>query len=103
MAEPRFAPALFNSYLSAFLSACRTITLALQQFKHIPRFSEWYEPHRDRLKSDPLARFFLKTRNLHVHGGPAVAPLPSFKIAMLAISSESPRIVTSLRRMCSQS
>lgn len=74
MAEPKFAPALFNSYLSAFLSACRTITLALQQFKHIPRFMEWYEPHRNRLRTDPLARFFLEARNAHLHGGPSVAP-----------------------------
>jgi hypothetical protein len=74
LAEPEFAPALFNSYLSAFLSACRTITLALQQFKHIPGFVEWYEPHRIRLRTDPLAKFFIEARNDHLHGGPSVAP-----------------------------
>jgi hypothetical protein len=74
MAQPAFAPAQFNSYLSAFLSASRTITLALQQFKHILGFVEWYGPHRSRLKTDPLARFFFEARNSHIHGGPSVAP-----------------------------
>lgn len=59
-----------NYFLTAFLSACRTTTLALQQFKHIPGFEEWYKPHQDRLKSDPVARFVLEMRNSHIHGGP---------------------------------
>jgi hypothetical protein len=77
MAKVSFAPATFNSYLSAFLSACRTVTLALQQFTNIPGFLEWYEPHRDRLKTDQLAKFFLEARNDHLHGGPSVAPSAS--------------------------
>jgi len=61
----------FNCYLSAFLSASRTCTLALQQFKdEIPGFAEWYEPHRERLKASETARFLLDARNAHVHGGP---------------------------------
>ena len=75
--QPEFAPSPFNSYLSAFLSACRTITLALQQFKHTPGFVEWYEPHRNRLRTDPFAKFFLEARNDHLHGGPSVAPRAS--------------------------
>jgi hypothetical protein len=59
-----------NCYLSAYLSAARTTTLALQQFKHLPGFDEWYKPHSNRLKENPLAKFFLKARNDHVHGGP---------------------------------
>lgn len=74
MADTGFDPPTFNSYLSAFLSACRTITLALQQFTHIPGFEEWYEPHRNRLKEDRLAKFFLEARNSHLHGGPSIAP-----------------------------
>jgi hypothetical protein len=77
MADTGFAPTTFNSFLSAFLSSCRTITLALQQFIHIPGFSDWYEPHSNRLKSNRLAKFFLKARNEHLHGGPAVAPSAS--------------------------
>lgn len=61
----------FRNYLSAFLSAARTSTLALQRFKHISGFEEWYATHRESLKSDPLAKFILDTRNDHVHGGPS--------------------------------
>ena len=56
-------------YFSAFLSAARTITLALQQFAHVPGFHLYYAPHRDALKQSGLARFFLDTRNDHLHGG----------------------------------
>lgn len=70
MAEVYMDSFSFNCYFSAYLSASRTTTLALQQFKHIPGFDRWYEPHRQRLKADKLAKFFLDTRNSHVHGGP---------------------------------
>jgi hypothetical protein len=70
MAEAGMAMFDFNCYLSAFLSASRTCTLALRQFKDIPGFPEWYEPHRERLRASETAQFFLDARNLHVHGGP---------------------------------
>lgn len=57
-------------YLSAYLSASRTVTLALQQFKHLPGFEAWYEPHRKRLEASALAKFFHETRNAHAHGAP---------------------------------
>ncbi|MDO6435850.1 hypothetical protein Q4534_00460 [Cyclobacterium sp. 1_MG-2023] len=60
----------FSCYLTAFLSASRTITLALQRFKFIDGFNDWYEPHQSVLKGDPLAKFFLEIRNDNVHGGP---------------------------------
>jgi hypothetical protein len=60
----------FDYFFSAFVSAARTTTLALQQFKRLPGFDAWYGPHRERLKREPLAKFFLDTRNDHVHGGP---------------------------------
>jgi hypothetical protein len=60
----------FKWYFSAFLSASRTVTLTLQQFKHFKGFNEWYLPHQKKLSTDLLARFFLKQRNLHVHGHP---------------------------------
>lgn len=70
MAEVRTDMFGFKCYLSAYLSAGRTATLALQQFKHIPGFEEWYDPHRKALKESPIAKFFLDARNDHVHGGP---------------------------------
>lgn len=69
MSEVSFDFFEFNCYFSAFLSATRSSTLALQQFKHIPGFNDWYEHHRSELSSNELAISFLKIRNEHVHGG----------------------------------
>lgn len=80
MAESGTDMFAFKCYLSAYLSASRTTTLALQQFKSLPGFDAWYEPHRDRLKSDPLAKFLLEARNSHVHGGPH--PVSSGRFSM---------------------
>ncbi len=60
----------FSCYLTAFLSASRSITYALQRFKFLKGFNSWYEPHQSSLKEDPLAKFFLDIRNDNVHGGP---------------------------------
>lgn len=57
-------------YLSAYLAAARTATLALQRFSHIPGFASWYAPHQARLKEDALARFLFDARNDHLHGAP---------------------------------
>lgn len=70
MSEMHLDMFAFKCYLSAYLSASRTTTLALQQFKHLPGFDIWYAPHQERLKLDPLAKFLLDMRNSHVHGGP---------------------------------
>ncbi len=69
MSECKFDFAEFGFYFSAFLSAARTITLALQQFDHLSGFEEWYATHRETLKRNPIAKFFLDTRNDHLHGG----------------------------------
>jgi hypothetical protein len=60
----------FKCFFSAYLSAARTATLALQQFKNIPNFETWYGTHRQGLRKNHLAKFFLEARNSHVHGGP---------------------------------
>jgi hypothetical protein len=70
MAEIQLDMFGFKCYLSAYLSASRTTTLALQHFKHVPGFEEWYAGQQQRLKADPLAKFILDARNAHVHGGP---------------------------------
>jgi hypothetical protein len=70
----------FGCYLSAFLSAARTTTLALQRFSQvIPGFPEWYEHHSERLKVNETARFMLDTRNDHIHGGPY--PISAMRIS----------------------
>jgi hypothetical protein len=77
----------FNCYLSAYLSAARTCTLALQRFCGVvPGFAEWYEPHRQRLKSSQTARFILDTRNEHVHGG--AYPISSARISRRSATYE---------------
>lgn len=60
----------FEFYLSAYLSAARTATLALQHFNHIPGFPGWYAIHGQRLRADPVSRYLLTARNEHVHGKP---------------------------------
>ncbi len=59
----------FGFYFSAFLSAARTTTLALQHFSHVCGFDEWYAPHRAALAASSLAKQFLDLRNSHLHGG----------------------------------
>ena len=54
-----------RNYLSAFLSASRSITFVLQAaMKDIPNFEEWYELHQNKLKHNDLARYFVEVRNL---------------------------------------
>jgi len=52
-------------YLSAFLSASRSITFVLQaSISKIDGFQKWYAEQQDKLKQNELARYFLETRNL---------------------------------------
>lgn len=51
-------------YLSAFASATRSITFAIQAcLRDSPGFEEWYRPVQTRLKDDTLCRFFTAIRN----------------------------------------
>ena len=51
-------------YFSAFCSAARSVTFALQYaMSERPGFLEWYDSWRDRLGADPAARYFLGARN----------------------------------------
>ena len=57
-------------YFSAFVSATRSITFALQvTLKSIDGFALWYECERKKLKVDPLAPLFVEIRNDVVHKG----------------------------------
>jgi hypothetical protein len=54
-----------RNYISAFLSATRSITFVLKASLHdLNGFEIWYKKHEDILKASPLARFFLESRNL---------------------------------------
>jgi hypothetical protein len=79
MAEAGMDMFAFSCYLSAYLAAARTATLALQRFSHVSGFAAWYEPHQARLKTDALAKFILAVRNDHLHGGPSPLAGGSFQ------------------------
>jgi hypothetical protein len=69
----------FGCHLSAYLSAARTATLAMQHFEHVPGCTDWYQTQQAKLKSNALAKFMLEARNEHVHGGPYPIASGEFK------------------------
>lgn len=55
----------FKYTLSAFLSAARSVTFFMQkEFKRTLGFEAWYEIEQDKMKSDPVMKFFLDARNV---------------------------------------
>jgi hypothetical protein len=51
-------------YFSAFLSAARSITFALQcSMKDIKGFDDWYKIEQNRLNKDKISRYMLNARN----------------------------------------
>lgn len=51
-------------YVSAFLTATRSVTFALQaSLKNVSGFNEWYSVHQDRLRKHDLAKFCVEARN----------------------------------------
>jgi hypothetical protein len=69
MSEVRFDLLEFRFFFSAFIASARSVTLALQQFGHLDGFETWYAPHQALLRKNLRARYFLETRNAHLHGG----------------------------------
>ena len=65
IAEARGDVFRVRCYFSAFVSAARSVTFALQFVAkgNVDGFEEWYEGRRIKLESDPLARFFVERRN----------------------------------------
>lgn len=61
-------------YLSAFISAARTITFSLQSvLSKTNGFDEWYLTHQNSLKEDAVARFFHNFRRFNQHTGENLA------------------------------
>ena len=51
-------------YFSAFVSACRSITFAMQAaLAGVQGFAEWYFEKQHFLRNTPTARFFVEVRN----------------------------------------
>jgi len=52
-------------YFSAFVSAARSVTWAIQaSLSHVNGFETWYSTVQQRLQDDALSRFFVQTRNM---------------------------------------
>lgn len=59
-----------DCYFSAFVSAARSVTFAMQaSLEGVPGFKDWYDGARKQLKIDPLAPLFVEIRNEVVHTG----------------------------------
>jgi hypothetical protein len=57
-------------YFSAFVSAARSVTLALQaSLRGVAGFDTWYEEAQRQLKTHPLAPYFVEIRNHVIHTG----------------------------------
>ena len=57
-------------FCDAFTSACRSVTFAVQSVcKSIEGFEEWYAIEQNRMKNDPLLRFFHNYRTVSNHVG----------------------------------
>jgi hypothetical protein len=66
--QVNFAAAQFCA--SAFVSAARSITFAMQaSLKGHPEFESWYESRQQALKTDSLAKFFHNFRTVTQHIG----------------------------------
>jgi hypothetical protein len=54
----------FGFFVSAFVSAARSVTFVLQAvMSHYPGFDSWYPSRQSRLQQSNLARFFVELRN----------------------------------------
>jgi hypothetical protein len=62
---------IFPYYLSAFLSALRSVTWYLQkQYTHDPRFASWYPQKQAEMDADPVLKMLNRQRVAVVHREP---------------------------------
>jgi hypothetical protein len=66
MLPHRTNPVVFPYYLSAFVSALRSVTYYLQkQYAHDERFKEWYAPKQEAMKADPVLKMLHESAIQH--------------------------------------
>ena len=71
MLPHRTNPVVFPFYLSAFVSALRSITFYLQkQFAHASVFGPWYEAKQQEMRADPALKLLVEKRNTALHEEP---------------------------------
>ncbi len=65
MLAHRTNPVVFPYYLSAFVSALRSVTFYLQkQYAHRPAFGPWYAAKQQEMRADPVLRMLVEKRNM---------------------------------------
>jgi hypothetical protein len=71
MLPHRTNPVVFPYYLSAFVSALRSVTFYLQkQYAHAPAFAPWYEAKQQEMRADPVLKLLVEKRNMALHQEP---------------------------------
>jgi hypothetical protein len=71
MLPHRTNPVIFPYYLSAFVSALRSVTYYLQkQYAHDERFKDWYAQKQEAMKVDPVLKLLHDKRNTALHVEP---------------------------------
>ena len=66
---------VFKYYLSAFLSAARSVTFALQaELADRPGFRDWYADAQERMRNDARMRFFVEKRDYVIHVANVATP-----------------------------
>ena len=68
MGAHRNNPVIFPYYLSAFVSALRSVTYYLQkQYAYDSRFTDWYAKKQDEMRADPVLKMLHDKRNIALH------------------------------------
>jgi hypothetical protein len=71
MAANRPNVIVFPYYLSAFVSALRSVTFYMQkQYDKDSRFEAWYAQKQDEMRQDPVLRMLVDKRNIALHAEP---------------------------------
>lgn len=71
MAAKRLNVVIFPYYLSAFVSALRSVTLYMQQqYNKDAAFNAWYAKKQDEMRADEVLKLLVEKRNTAVHDEP---------------------------------
>src|SRR6267143_4149109 len=71
MLKHRLNVIVFPHYLSAFLSALRSVTWYLQtQYAHNEQFATWYSQKQGEMRADPVLKMLAENRVAVVHREP---------------------------------
>ena len=67
----KYATTNFPYYLSAFLTAARSITYFMQkEYAHVKGFSKWYLEKQSYMKNEPIMKILHNKRNMTAHKNP---------------------------------